>query len=294
MIQCKDIRIDEKVVGMIFVIKESFGKYIGVILGVVLFLAGMPLSGQVAERQPQQLEGVGVEEHLGDTIPLDLEFTDHFGQPVKLKNYFHRGKPVVLVLSYYNCPMLCPMVLSGIAQTADSLSWAPGSEYQILTVSIDPKETVQLAKTEHDRYAGGMKTPVGPRGWVFHVGTEENIKKLADAVGFQYKYLKDKQQYAHPAVYFVLSENGKITRYLYGIHQKRQTLRLALVEASHGKIGNTIDKVLLYCCQYDPSTGTYVTAANRVMNLVALSTALVLGTFLGGIWWREKRKKARA
>jgi len=277
---------------MVDTLNEGYRKSLTGLFLVLVFFLGAPLAGQVADRQPQQLEGVGVEEHLGDTIPLDLEFTDQFGQPVKLANYFHKGKPVVLVLSYYNCPMLCPMVLSGIAHTADSLSWAPGSEYQILTVSINPRETAELAKTEHDRYVGGMKTPVGPRGWVFHVGEEANIKRLADAVGFQYKYLDDKQQYAHPAVYFVLSEEGKITRYLYGIHQKRKTLRLALVEASHGKIGNTIDKVLLYCCQYDPSSGTYVTAANRVMNLVAISTALVLGSVLGAFWWHEKRKKS--
>jgi len=254
----------------------------------LLFTA--PVSGQNADYTPKQLEGVGVEEHLGDTIPMDLAFTDHFGNTVTLDKYFDGEKPVVLTLSYYTCPMLCPMILNGLATTADSLNWSPGNDYRIVSVSINPRETPDLAKATREKFAGQMPVPLTSTGWMFHVGKEENIRKLADAVGFQYKYVEANQQYAHPAVYFILSPAGKITRYLYGINQKKKDVRLALVEASEGKIGNVMDKVLLYCCQFDPEAGTYTTEANRVMNLAAATTALLMGSVLGVFWWRERRK----
>ena len=266
-------------------------KHIGLIAGLLLFLSpGMnPLSGQIADRMPNQLKGLTVEEQLGDTIPKDIRFTNHFGEQVTLEQYFHQDKPVLLTLSYYTCPMLCPMILQGIATTADSLSLSPGSDYQMVSVSINPRETVELARAKHEKFVKMMDAPVGNRGWMFHVGKQEQISQLADTLGFPYRYLEEKEQYAHPAVYFVLTEEGVVSRYLYGLNQKKRTLRLALVEASEGEIGNTIDKVLLYCCQYNPESGSYVAIANRVMNLGAIATVFVLGGVLGVWWFREYR-----
>ena len=256
----------------------------------LILMSSAQIYGQVADRTPRLLKNIEVEEHLGDTIPSDLAFTNQFGEKVTLETYLHQGKPLLLTLSYYTCPMLCPMILQGIAQTADSLSLVPGTDYQILSFSINPRETVQLAKAKDEKYSAMMETPMGNRGWMFHVGKQQAIDRLADTLGFRYKYLEEKRQYAHPAVYFVLTENGKISRYLYGIKQNKRTLRLALVEAGKGNIGNTIDKVLLYCCQYDPDSGSYVTIANRVMNLGAIATVIILGGVLGIFWFREHRQ----
>ena len=251
-----------------------------------------PINAQVTNRNPDELQKIDVQEHLGDVIPLDLEFTDHNGEKVTLEKYFNQGKPVLMTLAYYECPMLCTLVLNGMRKSADSLNWTPGEEYQMITVSIDPREGADLARAKHEAYIESMQKDIAPEGWAFLVAEEDQSRTLADALGFQYYYVEDKDIYAHPAVSYVLTEEGKITRYLYGIDHNRREMRLALLEGSQGKVGSTADKILLYCYQYDPNADGYVLLAQNVMKLGGALTVVILGSVLGVFWWREKKHKA--
>lgn len=234
------------------------------------------------------VSGIDVEEHLGEQIPLDLEFTNDEGKKVKLADYFHQGKPVVIVLAYYNCPMLCTLVLNGLADAVKQTGWTAGKEYKIVTISIDTSETAELAELKRKSYLKYLARPAGDAGWRFHVGEQLPISKLASALGFKYFYVEDRKEFAHPAVVFVLSEDGKISRYLYGIQFKERDFRLALVEASEGKVGNTLDRLLLYCFHYDANAKGFVVMATNVMKLGGLATILILGIFLAVMWKRDR------
>ena len=262
------------------------------IVGMAVLVSPGLSKAQVADRQPDQLEKLQVKEHLGDTIPMDLTFTNSKGEQVKLQDYFKEGRPVLLTLNYYECPMLCTFILNGVSKAAGELKWTPGDEYQIVTVSIDPTETPALAAAKHENYIKSVgKQGAGP-GWAFLVGEEENIRTLSDAVGFPFYWDEEGKQYNHPAVSFVLSDHGKISRYLYGLDRNSNNLRLALLEASEGEIGNAIDKVVLYCSHYDPDAGGYVVIAARVMNIGGILTVIILATVLGIYWYRERHRTA--
>ncbi len=258
--------------------------------GILLTLPQIT-SAQIANRNPEQLKKITVDEHLGDHIPLDLHFTDFHGKQVTLKDYFKKGRPVLLTLNYYNCPMLCPLVLTGVSKAAAGVKWTPGNEYQIVTVSIAPDETPKMAADAHDTYLAKVGKKGDSDGWAFLVGKKDQIQKLAKAVGFHYYYNKENGQYNHPAVSFVLGDDGKITRYLYGLDRDSNNLKLALLEATKGKIGNTVDRIILYCCQYDPNAGGYVVVAAKVMNVGGVLTVIILGAVLGIYWYREKHKE---
>lgn len=263
-----------------------------IVTALLVVLIAAPMYAQVSNKNPDELQKIDVQEHLGDIIPLNLEFTDHNSEKVTLEKYFNQGKPVLMTLAYYECPMLCTLVLNGMRKSADSLKWTPGEEYQMITVSIDPREGPDLARAKHEAYIESMQKDIDPEGWAFLVADGEQSRKLADALGFQYYYVEDKDIYAHPAVSYVLTEEGKITRYLYGIDHNRRDMRLALLEGSQGKVGSTADKILLYCYQYDPNADGYVLLAQNVMKLGGALTVVILGSVLGVFWWREKKHKA--
>ncbi|MGE5235257.1 MAG: SCO family protein [Acidobacteriota bacterium] len=248
-------------------------------------------SGASAQRQeaaPKALEGVGVTEHLGGRVPLGLEFTDESGKPVQLSQYFTPGRPVILTLNYYECPMLCTLQLSGLVAGLKDLSWTPGKQFEIVTVSINPTETPALAKLKKQGYMSQYGRVGAAAGWHFLVGKEANIHALAGAVGFGYEYDEAQHQYAHPAALMMLSPNGEITRYLYGIEYPPNTLKLALVEAGEGKVGTASDQLLLYCFHYDSSSGRYVVAAANVMRLGGAVTLLIVGGWLLVAWLRGR------
>ena len=245
----------------------------------------------VSDKPPQPLMEVGVEERLGDTIPLDLWFVNSQGDTVTLAQFFKQEKPVLLSLVYYECPMLCTLVLNGLTNALQGLPWTPGKEYQMVTVSIDPDESPKLAAQKKHRYISSLGKPGVPEdGWVFLVGPASQSKKLADALGFHYKYDPSQDNYAHPAVAFILTENGTVSRYLYGIEFKERDLRLALLEASEGKIGNTLDRIILFCYHYDPDSQSYTLFATNLMRLGGVLTVIVLGLLLGILWKKDKFK----
>jgi protein SCO1/2 len=251
----------------------------------------LPANGQVVEENPEEFEGMGVTEHLGDTIPLDLVFTNDHGEQVQLGEYFHQGKPVLLTLVYFNCPMLCNLILNGVNEAIAGLDFNPGDEYEIVTISFNPRETAELAAAKKKNYLEQLGRPGVEDGWMFHVGSEDQTRALADAVGFEYYWDEEQQQFAHPSVIYVLTEEGRISRYLYGISFQPRDMKLALVEASDGKIGSTVDQLLLYCFHYDPDARGYVAVAGNIMKLGGLATLVVLSGFIGLLWARERRKK---
>lgn len=249
-------------------------------------------NAQVADLNPKDLQAIDVIEHPGDSILLDLTFINDHGDTVKLGDYFNRGKPVILILAYYECPMLCTYVLNGMSDGVHKLGWSPGEKYQLITISIDPRETADLADGKKKIYLDNLGLPVEDDGWAFMVGEESQSKALANALGFKYFYDEKLKQYAHPAVAFVLTSDGRISRYLYGIEFKPRDLKLALLEASEGNIGSTIDRVLLYCYHYDPKSGGYVVFASNVMRLGGMVTFVLIASFLLIMWRVEKHRKA--
>ncbi|OFV83461.1 MAG: hypothetical protein A2Y78_10400 [Acidobacteria bacterium RBG_13_68_16] len=261
-------------------------------VALVLLVTAVPASAQRQERLPKDLEGVGITEHPGVRLPLDLEFTDENGAPVRLGQYFSGDRPVILTLGYYRCPMLCTLVLNSLVDGLRDLPWTPGREFEIVTVSIDPTETPTLARLKKQNYLEEYARPGAAGGWHFLTGREENIRKLADAVGFGYRYVQERGEYAHSAAIFVATPDGRMARYLYGVVYQPKTVRLALTEAGQGKIGTTVDQLLLYCFHYDAQEGRYVVAASNIMRFGGATTALIVGLWLAVSWRRGARKKS--
>jgi protein SCO1/2 len=246
------------------------------------------------EPVPRQLEGVGITEHPGAALPLDLTFTDDAGNEVALGEYFNGDRPVVLALVYYSCPMLCNLLLNGLTETLQEIPWTTGEEFEVVAVSINPRETHTLARLKKQNYVKEYGRPEGASGWHFLTGREKNIRALADVVGFQYRYDEDRGEYAHTAAIYACTPEGELSRYLYGVMFKPRTLRLSLVEASDGKIGSTVDQVLLFCYHYDSSSGSYAPAAFNLMRAGGILVALAVAVMLTVLWRREAKKKKRA
>ncbi len=257
-------------------------------------LAAPLASGQALQKDDPALQGIDVEEHLGDTIPFDVNLVNDRGDSVTLGQYFGDNKPAVLVMAYYTCPMLCNLVLNGVSDAIGSMPLDPGKDYRVLTVSIDPRDSVALAAAKKKNYLTDLNRKGADTAWTFFVTSADQSKRLADAIGFKYYYVEDKGQYAHPAVITVVSPAGVVSRYLYGIEFNPRDLRLALVEASEGKIGTTVDRILLYCYHYDPDAGGYTLLAFNVMKLGGILTLVLLGSFLGIFWIRESRRRSRS
>jgi len=241
---------------------------------------------QTAGVKPDLLRDVGLDQKLGDAIPLDLTFRDEHGHTVALRQFFGQ-KPVILTLVYYQCPMLCTEVLNGLMRSAKELPLEIGRDFTIVTLSIDPSERPILANVKHELYTGLYGHPGAPQGWHFLTGDEPQIKALAQAVGFRYAYDSTSGQFAHPSGIMLLTPQGKLARYFYGITFPERDLRLGLVEASQEKIGSPIDQILLYCYHYDPATGKYGLLISRVIKLAAAFTILSLGLVIAILFRRE-------
>lgn len=225
--------------------------------------------------RPALLKNVALDQKLNNQIPLSLQFHDELGRTVTLGQYFD-GKPVILALVYYQCPMLCTQVLNGLLASVQNISLQMGKDYRVITVSIDPSDSPIEALQHHRLYTGEYGRDSSGEGWHFLTGAEPQIHALADSVGFRYAYDSQSGQYAHPSAIMVLTPAGKIAEYFYGITYNSRDLRLALVQASGGKIGNPVDALLLICCSYDPATGRYGLIISRVIKFAAALTLLGL------------------
>ncbi|HLH41560.1 MAG TPA: SCO family protein [Bryobacteraceae bacterium] len=247
---------------------------------------------QTAGIKPDLLRDVGLDQKLGDTIPLDLTFRDEHGRSVPLRQFFGQ-RPVILTLVYYQCPMLCTEVLNGLMRSAKELPLAIGKDFSIVTLSIDPSERPVLANVKHELYTGLYGKPGAPQGWHFLTGDEPQIKALAQAVGFRYAYDSASGQFAHPSGIMLLTPQGKLARYFYGISFPARDLRLGLVEASQEKIGSPIDQILLYCYHYDPATGKYGLLISRVIQMAGALTVLSVGLLIMVLFRREHYGRPR-
>jgi protein SCO1 len=255
--------------------------------------ADAPLVALPDDYVPPELRNVEIKEHLGDTLPLDVRLRDESGADVELRQYFSGKRPVVINFVYHSCPTLCSFVQSGFAGGIKHVPWDVGTDYEILTVSIDPRDTLEIIREKKEKWVSGYGRDrmATNRGWHFLSGNPEEVKRLASAVGFSYAYDARDQQYAHPAGLFVITPAGKISRYLYGIEFQPKDLRLALTEASEGRAASTVDHLLLYCYRYDPNARSYTLVAWRVMRVGAAATMTFLAVLLGTLWLRERTKK---
>jgi protein SCO1/2 len=265
-----------------------FGSMMAMALSVALFSC----PGQSAEI-PKPLQDVGILDKNGAQVAIrELTFRDETGAEVRLEKYFQAKRPVILTLVYYECPNLCNFLLNGLVDSMKPLEWTPGKRFDIVSVSINPKETPELATAKKASYLKSYGRPEASEGWHFLTGSDDQVRRLADQVGFQFKYDEKEQQYAHAAGLFVLTPEGRLSRTLYGIAWQVKDLRLALLEASNGKIGTVIDRILLFCYRYNPDTRKYSMALMRVMQAGGAITVLMMVSMFM-IFWRKQRREGK-
>ena len=257
---------------------------------LVAFVGVVGANQAMAQPLPQQLQGVDVVEHLGEEIDLDLAFVDEAGERVTLGEFFNDGKPVIITLNYFNCPMLCSLQLNALIDGLRELDWAPGDHFRVITVSIDPREGPELAAAKRETYLEALGKGQDVE-WSFLTGEEAAITALAEQLGFGYRYVREIDEFAHPASIFFLSEEGRITRYLYGLQYRPFDLRMAITEAGEGRVGTTVDRIILSCFHYDSSSNSYAVFAFGVMRISGIVTVLLMGIFLGILWLRDLRRR---
>ncbi|HEV3470097.1 MAG TPA: SCO family protein [Pyrinomonadaceae bacterium] len=253
-------------------------------------MSSMPKGGT-----PDALRDVKIDQRLGGQVPLDLKLRDEAGREVRLAEYFQKGRPVVLTLVYYECPMLCNQILNGLVGALDGVSFTPGKEFEIVTVSFDPRETPELAARKKETYVRRYRREGAAAGWHFLTGEEAEVRRLAGAVGFGYVWDERSQQFAHSSAVMVATPEGRLSHYFYGIDYDPRALRLSLVEASASKIGSPVDQLILYCYHYDPATGRYGPVIMNIMRLAGVLTVVAIVALVlvlrrrsaGGRWESE-------
>jgi protein SCO1/2 len=240
---------------------------------------------------PDDLKNVGIDQRLDQNLPLDLQFKDEAGKTVRLGDYFQSGRPVILNLVYYTCPMLCGEELAGLSSALAVLKFQPGNEYEVVTVSINPDETPEVASEKKKIYIDRMNERLEKKtdgaGWHFLTGQQPEIRQLADAVGFHYKRDARTGQFIHSAAIMIATPQGKLAQYYYGVEFSPKDVRLGLIEASRNRIGNVVDQIQLYCFHYDPKSGRYGAAVTNILRLGGAATVLLLGGFLIVMYRRE-------
>ncbi|HET7435972.1 MAG TPA: SCO family protein [Thermoanaerobaculia bacterium] len=250
----------------------------------------MAAFGETSATPPQLPGKAAIAQKLDAQIPLDLMLRDEQGSVVRLNQYFHHGKPVLLQFVYYNCPMLCPMVLEGTSSALSELKFDVGKEFDVLTVSIDPRDKPSDAAEMKDKYVKRYGRLSAATGWHFLTGNDTAVHRLADSVGFQYAYDGVTNQFAHGAALLVLTPDGRVSRYFYGFEYKPRDLRLALVEASAGKIGGLTDQVLLLCYHYDPVAGKYSRSAMNFVRAGGITSVFALAGFIFVLARKDRSK----
>lgn len=259
---------------------------------LLVLLAASSLSAQPTST-PTVLEGAGLDQRIGETVPLELPFVDHTGAAVELGDFFGE-RPVVLAPVYYDCPMLCGMVLDGLASSLDVLAFGAGDEFEVVAVSIDPEETPRQAAARRAAQLERYGRPGAEDGFHFLTGSPEAVARLTEAIGFRYAWDDEGEQYVHAATVLVLTPGGRIAYYFPGVEYPPRDLRLALVEAADERIGSVVDRVLLYCFQYDPASGRYSLMTMNLVRLGGLVTLLAVGVFVLSSLRRERRRTAEA
>ena len=283
---------------------EGFARRVAAAVGLFLLVACLsPLSASAQYAQPpvgpvptgnsnEVLKQVGIDQRLNEQVPLDLRFRDESGREVALGDYFKKGKPVVLTLVYYECPMLCNQVLNGAVGAFQALPFTAGKEFEVVTVSFDDREGPELAARKKETYLRRYKREGADAGWHFLTGDKASIEALARAVGFRYVWDEQSQQFAHASALMVATPAGRLSHYLYGIDYAPRDLRLALVEASEGKVGSPVDALLLYCYHYDPAVGRFAPVMG-VLRVAGVLTVAGLVAFLLYLRRKTRRREER-
>ena len=241
------------------------------------------------ENMPGPLKQVRIDQKLGDSLPLDVPFVNQDGAPVRLGDYFTGDRPVILAFVYFECPMLCSLILNGLATSLDVLKFNPGEEFDVVAVSIDPDETPAMAGESKSATLQRYGRPGTAAGWHFLTGKDADIQKVAAAAGFGYEYLPSTDEYAHASGIMIVTPEGKLSQYFYGIEYPPKDVRLALVEASSNQIGNLVDQILLYCYRYDPQVGKYTAVTMRILRITGV--VFVLGMILF-VWLAIRRDRS--
>lgn len=262
-------------------------------LSLTGWLTASPAPAQYNPGTPRELEHIGVTEKLGAPLPLELEFVDDRGRTVRLADYFDGRRPVILTLNYYRCPMLCGLLLNGLLDAIKPLDWTPGGKFQIVTLSFDPLEGPQLARAKKQTYINELGRADAAGGWHFLTGQREAIRRLTEAVGFSYAWNEKQQEWAHPATLIFCTPDGKVARYLGGVMFEPGTVRMALLEASQGRIGSLFDQVFMTCFHYDADAGRYTASAVGLMRLGGGLTLAVLAVTLAVLWRMDVARKRR-
>jgi protein SCO1 len=251
------------------------------------------LSAQATE-VPVPLQGVGITERLGESVSIqNLHFQDETGHSAPLSSFFRPGHPVILALVYYDCPNLCTLLLDGLVNSLKSLDWTPGQQFDVIAVSINAQETPAKAAEKKALYLQTYARPGSVQGWHFLTSEEAQVQQLASQLGFRYRYDELQKQYAHAAAIFVLTPEGRISRYLYGIHFNLKDLRFSLLEASHGKIGGVVDRVLLFCFHFDPSKNSYSLRMWRIVQGVLVIQLLMMAVLFRILWRKDPDSRKR-
>ena len=242
---------------------------------------------------PKPLQKVGIDQKLNGQLPLDAKFTDSSGKEVKLGEYFGKDKPVILALVYYECPMLCNEVLNGLTGSLKGISFDAGTEFDVVAISFDTREHEKpdLAKNKKESYLERYNRPETKDGWHFLTGNQSEIDKVTEAVGFNYSFDEQSNQFAHAGGVMVVTPEGKLSRYHYGVDYSPKDLKFSIMESSENRIGNPADQLYLYCFHYDPSTGKYGFAILNVLRLMGIATLLGLGTMFFVFWRRNKKTR---
>jgi protein SCO1/2 len=250
----------------------------------------MTAVARAADARPPLLRDVGIEQRLGQALPLDALFSDELGRPVRLGQYFGR-RPVILVLAYYNCPMLCTQVFNGLVSSLRVLNFDAGKEFEVVAVSFDPRDRPRDAAAKKKAYMDEYKRPGAALGWHFLTGGAGSIERVTKAAGFRYRYDESTGQFAHSTALYVATPEGKLSRYFYGIEYGPRDLRLALVEASNNRIGSAVDQILLFCYHYDPKLARYSAAIMSMVRFGGAMAVIILSTFLAVMWRRDARRE---
>ena len=277
---------------------RNTGIFYGIILpatyfiALILYLTLPPVAwSQRLIENPKDLEGIGITENLDKSIAMDAAFKDDTGKDVRIGEYFKGDVPTIVTIGYYRCPMLCPMVQKGLVDGLKGVDLSVGDELQVVSVSIDPKDTPSDAVAMKKLNINSYDRPGAEDGWHFLTGTEENIRAVADSIGFGYEWDEESQQYKHAAAIFVLTPEGKISRYIYGLDFAPATMKMALLEAGKGQIGTVMDRILLFCYHYDSDAGQYTPFAINIARLGGGATLLFAGILLGILWLAKPRQK---
>lgn len=240
-----------------------------------------------------ELEGVTIIDKLDSQLPLTATFRDEHGKAVMLRDVLPKDRPAILQIGYMKCPMLCSLVMNALVRGIQDMDWTVGQQYDIIALSVNPKEGPDLAEGKKAGYVAEYGRPQSAAGWHFLTGEESSIRSVTDAVGFEYR-MQANGEYSHAAGIFILTPDGRLSRVLYGVKYDSANVRMALLEASQGKVGTTLDRIILWCHIYDAQAGGYVVMAMRVMQLGGVLTLLVLGGGLGWFWWREAQARRLA